>query len=182
MGFIPQVICQRCGSKFSAILHRCPNCGTPKKFRHSRHVLDTIPSVVKGTPDIKAANRGTNMGFIPQVICQRCGSKFSAIRHRCPNCGTSKKFKSSSRATCAAASVVKDTPDIKAANGKQNWNGTQVEGDIEKKIAELRALSNEVTARAQIACEFDEDANDTSISLEEALAIRDEKLRKLGLD
>lgn len=122
------------------------------------------------------------MSFIPQVICQRCGMKFSAILPYCPNCGTPKKFKSSRHVPNTIPSVVKDTPDNKAVNGKQNWNGTQVEGDIEKKISELRALSNEVTAKAQIACEFDEDANDISMSLEEAQAIRDEKLRKLGLD
>ena len=28
------------------------------------------------------------MSFIPQITCRHCGQKFSALRSRCPNCGT----------------------------------------------------------------------------------------------
>ena len=48
MGLIPQVTCRRCGTKFSAVRRRCPNCGT-RRVQQSSRVPGTTPSAVKGT-------------------------------------------------------------------------------------------------------------------------------------
>ena len=60
------------------------------------------------------------MGFIPQVTCRRCGTKFSAMRHRCPACGT-RRVKNSSRAPGTTPGTVKGTPAAKAANENRKW-------------------------------------------------------------
>jgi ribosomal protein L37E len=52
MGMIPQVICRRCGEKYSAARRRCPKCGT-RRVQNSRRAPGTTPDAVKGT----AANR-----------------------------------------------------------------------------------------------------------------------------
>ena len=31
MGFVPEITCRRCGTKYSGIHSRCPNCGAPRK-------------------------------------------------------------------------------------------------------------------------------------------------------
>ena len=48
MGFIPQVICRRCGEKFSGLRRRCPKCGT-RRVQNSRRSPGTTPSAIKGT-------------------------------------------------------------------------------------------------------------------------------------
>lgn len=63
MGFIPQITCRRCGSKFSAVRRRCPNCGT-RRVQQSSRVPGTTPSAVKGT----AANARVNTNRKWQLI------------------------------------------------------------------------------------------------------------------
>ena len=63
MGFIPQITCRRCGSKFSAVRRRCPNCGT-RRVQQSSRVPGTTPSAVKGT----AANARVNNNRKWQLI------------------------------------------------------------------------------------------------------------------
>lgn len=57
------------------------------------------------------------MGLIPQITCRRCGNKFSALRRRCPNCGT-RRVQQSSRVPGTTPSAVKGT----AANARVNTN------------------------------------------------------------
>lgn len=57
------------------------------------------------------------MGLIPQITCRRCGSKFPALRRRCPNCGT-RRVQQSSRVPGTTPSAVKGT----AANARVNTN------------------------------------------------------------
>ena len=63
MGFIPQITCRRCGTKFSAVRRRCPNCGT-RRVQQSSRVPGTTPSAVKGT----AANARVNTNRKWQLI------------------------------------------------------------------------------------------------------------------
>lgn len=49
MGFIPQVTCRRCGTRFSAMRNRCPSCGT-RRVKNSNRVPGTTPGTVRGTP------------------------------------------------------------------------------------------------------------------------------------
>lgn len=57
------------------------------------------------------------MGLIPQITCRRCGAKFSALRRRCPSCGT-RRVQQSSRVPGTTPSAVKGT----AANARVNTN------------------------------------------------------------
>lgn len=60
------------------------------------------------------------MSLIPQVTCRRCGTRFSGMRHRCPNCGT-RKVTSSSRVPGATPSAVKGTPAAAKAAENRKW-------------------------------------------------------------
>ena len=42
------------------------------------------------------------MSFIPEITCRSCGKKFSALRGRCPHCGT-RHVKQTMRTTPATA-------------------------------------------------------------------------------
>ena len=41
------------------------------------------------------------MGFIPEITCRRCGTKYSAIHSRCPSCGAPRKQPAAARTTAA---------------------------------------------------------------------------------
>ena len=63
MGLIPQITCRRCGTKFSAVRRRCPNCGT-RRVQQSSRIPGTTPSAVTGT----AANARVNTNRKWQLI------------------------------------------------------------------------------------------------------------------
>ena len=58
------------------------------------------------------------MGFIPEITCRHCGNKFSAIRSRCPSCGTPRKQTSGKT---SAPAVNAETP---AAEPKPRRSGS----------------------------------------------------------
>lgn len=60
------------------------------------------------------------MGFIPQITCRRCGYKFSALRQRCPNCGT-RRVQQSGRAPGTTPSAVKGTAANERAADNRKW-------------------------------------------------------------
>ena len=60
------------------------------------------------------------MGFIPQITCRRCGYKFSAVRQRCPNCGT-RRVRQSGRAPGTTPSAVKGTAANARAADNRKW-------------------------------------------------------------
>lgn len=60
------------------------------------------------------------MGLIPQITCRRCGNKFSAMRRRCPNCGT-RRVQQSSRVPGTTPSVVKGTAANERVNSNRRW-------------------------------------------------------------
>ena len=60
------------------------------------------------------------MALIPQVVCRRCGAKFSAMSNRCPNCGT-RRVKTSTRAPGTTAGAAKDTPVGAQAEQNRKW-------------------------------------------------------------
>ena len=55
------------------------------------------------------------MSVIPQVKCRRCGESFSALRSRCPNCGT-RRVTQSGRTPAPTSSQVKGTAAYERAN------------------------------------------------------------------
>lgn len=60
------------------------------------------------------------MGFVPQITCRRCGNKFSAMRRRCPNCGT-RRVQQSGRVPGTTPSSVKGTAAAKRAADNRKW-------------------------------------------------------------
>lgn len=60
------------------------------------------------------------MGFIPQITCRRCGTKFSGLRRRCPQCGT-RRVQNSQRVPGATPSAVKGTAASARANDNRKW-------------------------------------------------------------
>lgn len=60
------------------------------------------------------------MGFIPQITCRRCGNKFSAVRRRCPNCGT-RRVQQSGRVPGTTPSSVKGTAAAAQAADNRRW-------------------------------------------------------------
>ena len=60
------------------------------------------------------------MGFIPQITCRRCGNKFSALRRRCPNCGT-RRVQQSSRVPGTTPTAVKGTAANARAADNRKW-------------------------------------------------------------
>lgn len=60
------------------------------------------------------------MGFIPQVSCRRCGTRFSAMRNRCPSCGT-RRVKNSGRVPGTTAGTVRGTPAAARAESNRKW-------------------------------------------------------------
>lgn len=53
------------------------------------------------------------MSFVPQITCRHCGQKFSALRSRCPHCGT-RHVKRTARTTPTTAAAA--APQHAAAN------------------------------------------------------------------
>ena len=60
------------------------------------------------------------MSVIPEVKCRRCGESFSALRSRCPNCGT-RRVAQSSRTPAASSSTVKGTASYERAETNTRW-------------------------------------------------------------
>ena len=60
------------------------------------------------------------MSVIPQVKCRRCGESFSALRSRCPNCGT-RRVTQSSRTPAPTPSTVKGTAAYERAETNTRW-------------------------------------------------------------
>ena len=60
------------------------------------------------------------MSVIPQVKCRRCGESFSALRGRCPNCGT-RRVTQSGRTPSPSSSQVKGTAAYERAETNTRW-------------------------------------------------------------
>ena len=60
------------------------------------------------------------MSVIPQVKCRRCGESFSALRSRCPNCGT-RRVSQSSRTPSPTPGTVKGTAAYERAETNTKW-------------------------------------------------------------
>ena len=60
------------------------------------------------------------MALIPQVTCRRCGTKFSALRRRCPSCGT-RRVQQSGRVPGTTPSAVKGTAANAGVNTNRKW-------------------------------------------------------------
>lgn len=60
------------------------------------------------------------MSVIPQVKCRRCGESFSALRSRCPNCGT-RRVTQSARTPSPTPSTVKGTAAYERAETNTKW-------------------------------------------------------------
>ena len=60
------------------------------------------------------------MSLIPQVVCKRCGREFSALRPRCPYCGT-RRVKTGDRVPMTTASQNRGTPAAERAVVNTRW-------------------------------------------------------------
>ena len=60
------------------------------------------------------------MSVIPQVVCKRCGKEFSALRPRCPYCGT-RRVKSGDRVPLTTSSQNRGTPAAERAVLNTKW-------------------------------------------------------------
>jgi len=60
------------------------------------------------------------MSMIPEVTCRRCGQSFSALRTRCPNCGT-RRVMQSGRTPSATPGTVKGTAAYDRAETNVRW-------------------------------------------------------------
>jgi len=60
------------------------------------------------------------MGFVPQITCRHCGTKYSALHVRCPNCGT-RRVKQTTRSAPTTASVRPGTAAAARANTNTKW-------------------------------------------------------------
>jgi DNA-directed RNA polymerase subunit RPC12/RpoP len=60
------------------------------------------------------------MSVIPEVKCRRCGESFSALRTRCPNCGT-RRVAQSGRTPGATPGTVKGTASYERAETNTKW-------------------------------------------------------------
>lgn len=60
------------------------------------------------------------MSIIPEVKCRRCGETYSALRSRCPNCGT-RRVTQSGRTPGTTASTVKGTAAYERADSNTKW-------------------------------------------------------------
>ena len=60
------------------------------------------------------------MSVIPEVKCRRCGESFSAMRSRCPNCGT-RRVTQSTRTPSPTPSTVKGTAAYERAETNTKW-------------------------------------------------------------
>ena len=62
------------------------------------------------------------MGFVPQITCRSCGTKFSALRGRCPKCGM-RHVKQTGRTAPAAPSAAPAAPGASAARQRPASGG-----------------------------------------------------------
>ncbi|MBR3474254.1 MAG: hypothetical protein IKH34_04215 [Oscillospiraceae bacterium] len=60
------------------------------------------------------------MSVIPEVKCRRCGESFSALRSRCPNCGT-RRVAQSGRTPATTPGTVKGTAAYERAETNTKW-------------------------------------------------------------
>ena len=60
------------------------------------------------------------MSMIPEVKCRRCGESFSALRSRCPNCGT-RRVSQSSRTPDTTPGTVKGTAAYERVSANTKW-------------------------------------------------------------
>ena len=60
------------------------------------------------------------MSMIPEVKCRRCGESFSALRSRCPNCGT-RRVTQSSRTPGTTPGNVRGTASYERAETNTKW-------------------------------------------------------------
>ena len=60
------------------------------------------------------------MSVIPQVACKRCGKEFSALRPRCPYCGT-RRVKTGDRVPLTTSSQNRGTPAAERAVINTKW-------------------------------------------------------------
>ena len=60
------------------------------------------------------------MSIIPEVKCRRCGESFSALRSRCPACGT-RRVTQSSRTPDTTPSTVRGTASYERASVNTKW-------------------------------------------------------------
>jgi hypothetical protein len=60
------------------------------------------------------------MSVIPEVTCRRCGESFSALRTRCPHCGT-ERVGQSGRTPGATPGTVKGTASFERAETNTKW-------------------------------------------------------------
>ena len=60
------------------------------------------------------------MSVIPEVKCRRCGETFSALRSRCPNCGT-RRVTQSGRTPGTTPGTVKGTAAYERAETNTKW-------------------------------------------------------------
>ena len=60
------------------------------------------------------------MSIIPEVKCRRCGESFSALRSRCPACGT-RRVTQSSRTPDTTPGTVRGTASYERANVNTKW-------------------------------------------------------------
>lgn len=60
------------------------------------------------------------MSMIPEVKCRRCGETFSALRSRCPNCGT-RRVTQSGRTPGTTPGTVKGTASYERAETNTKW-------------------------------------------------------------
>ncbi len=60
------------------------------------------------------------MSMIPEVKCRRCGETFSALRSRCPNCGT-RRVAQSGRTPGTTPGTVKGTASYERAETNTKW-------------------------------------------------------------
>lgn len=60
------------------------------------------------------------MSMIPEVKCRRCGEVFSAMRSRCPNCGT-RRVAQSGRTPGTTPGTVKGTASYERAETNTKW-------------------------------------------------------------
>ena len=67
------------------------------------------------------------MSFIPEITCRSCGKKFSALRGRCPHCGT-RHVKQTMRTTPVTATS--QTSPTAAANAANNVHWQMIFGGI----------------------------------------------------
>lgn len=60
------------------------------------------------------------MAILPEVKCRRCGESFSALRSRCPNCGT-RRVSQSTRTPSTTPSTVQGTEASSRAAANSRW-------------------------------------------------------------